>query len=62
MTTKDNNLLGKFQLDGLPPMPRGTLQIDVSFDLDMNGILTVSASEKSMPPAKSLLPFADDSH
>ena len=45
--TKDNNLLGKFQLDGLPPMPRGTLQIDVSFDLDMNGILTVSASEKS---------------
>lgn len=45
--TKDNNLLGKFQLDGFPPMPRGTLQIEVSFDLDMNGILTVSASESS---------------
>jgi heat shock 70kDa protein 1/2/6/8 len=45
--TKDNNLLGKFQLDGFPPMPRGTLQIEVSFDLDMNGILTVSASENS---------------
>jgi L1 cell adhesion molecule like protein len=45
--TKDNNLLGKFQLDGFPLMPRGTLQIEVSFDLDMNGILTVSASENS---------------
>jgi L1 cell adhesion molecule like protein len=45
--TKDNNLLGKFQLDGFPPMPRGTLQIEVSFEVDINGILTVSALEKS---------------
>ena len=45
--TRDNTSLGKFQLDGLPPMPRGTPQIEVSFDLDANGILNVSALEKS---------------
>ena len=45
--TKDNNLLGKFQLDGIPPMPRGVPQIEVAFDVDANGILNVSASEKS---------------
>jgi L1 cell adhesion molecule like protein len=45
--TKDNNLLGKFQLEGIPPMPRGTPQIDVTFDIDANGILNVSALEKS---------------
>ncbi len=45
--TKDNNLLGKFQLDGIPPMPRGTPQIEVTYDIDANGILTVSAVEKS---------------
>jgi L1 cell adhesion molecule like protein len=45
--TKDNTLLGKFQLDGIPPMPRGMPQIEVVFDLDANGILNVSASEKS---------------
>lgn len=45
--TKDNNLLGKFQLEGIPPMPRGVPQIDVSFDIDTNGILNVTASEKS---------------
>jgi len=45
--TKDNTLLGSFQLDGLPQMPRGQPQIEVSFDLDANGILNVSASEKS---------------
>ena len=45
--TKDNNLLGKFQLDGIPPMPRGTPQIEVTYDIDANGILTVSAAEKS---------------
>jgi L1 cell adhesion molecule like protein len=45
--TKDNTLLGTFQLDGIPPMPRGQPQIEVSFDLDANGILNVSASEKS---------------
>jgi heat shock protein 1/8 len=45
--TKDNNLLGKFNLDGIPPMPRGQPQIDVCFDIDANGILNVSALEKS---------------
>jgi L1 cell adhesion molecule like protein len=45
--TKDNTLLGRFQLDGIPPMPRGTPQIEVVFDIDSNGILNVSASEKS---------------
>jgi L1 cell adhesion molecule like protein len=45
--TKDNTLLGKFQLDGIPPMPRGQPQIEVVFDIDANGILNVSASEKS---------------
>jgi L1 cell adhesion molecule like protein len=45
--TRDNTLLGKFQLEGLPPMPRGMPQIEVVFDLDANGILNVSASEKS---------------
>jgi len=45
--TKDNNLLGEFTLSGIPPMPRGQPQIDVSFDLDSNGILKVTAVEKS---------------
>lgn len=44
--TKDNNVLGKFELSGIPPAPRGVPQIEVSFDLDANGILTVSALEK----------------
>ena len=45
--TKDNNLLGKFHLDGIPPMPRGVPQVEVTFDIDANGILNVSAIEKS---------------
>lgn len=45
--TKDNNKLGEFTLEGIPKMPRGGPQIEVSFDLDANGILSVSASEKS---------------
>merc|ERR1711920_684284 len=45
--TRDNNILGKFSLDGIPPMPRGQPQIDVTFDIDANGILNVSAVEKS---------------
>ncbi|KAL7692405.1 putative Heat shock protein 70 family [Plasmopara halstedii] len=45
--TRDNHLLGKFSLDGIPPMPRGVPQIDVTFDVDVNGILNVSAVEKS---------------
>jgi len=45
--TKDNRLLGTFRLEGIPPMPRGVPQIEVSYDVDANGILNVSASEKS---------------
>jgi L1 cell adhesion molecule like protein len=44
--TKDNNSLGKFDLTGIPPAPRGVPQIEVSFDVDANGILNVSAVEK----------------
>ncbi|CEP02017.1 unnamed protein product (mitochondrion) [Plasmodiophora brassicae] len=45
--TRDNNLLGKFQLSGIPLKPRGVPQIEVTFDMDANGILNVSAVEKS---------------
>jgi len=45
--TKDNNLLGKFELAGIPPAPRGVPQIEVTFDIDANGILNVSAADKS---------------
>ena len=45
--TKDNHLLGKFNLDGIPPMPRGQPQIEVTFDIDANSILNVTAVEKS---------------
>jgi len=44
--TKDNNLLGKFELTGIPPAPRGVPQIEVTFDIDANGILNVHAMEK----------------
>merc|ERR1711872_168814 len=44
--TKDNHLLGKFDLTGIPPAPRGVPQIEVTFDIDANGILNVSAVEK----------------
>merc|ERR1719371_78230 len=45
--TKDNHLLGKFDLTGIPPAPRGVPQIEVTFDIDANGILNVSAADKS---------------
>ena len=45
--TKDNNLLGKFDLNGLPPMKRGEPQVEVTFDIDADGILKVGAVEKS---------------
>lgn len=45
--TKDNNILGKFELTGIPPAPRGVPQIEVTFDIDANGILNVSAVDKS---------------
>ncbi|CBJ33898.1 Heat shock protein 70 [Ectocarpus siliculosus] len=45
--TRDNRLLGKFELSGIPPAPRGTPQVEVSFDVDANGILQVSAEDKA---------------
>lgn len=45
--TKDNNLLGTFSLTGIPPAPRGVPKIEVTFDLDANGILNVSAKDSS---------------
>ncbi|RUS70344.1 hypothetical protein EGW08_021897 [Elysia chlorotica] len=45
--TKDNSILGKFELTGIPPAPRGVPQIEVTFDIDANGILNVSAADKS---------------
>jgi len=44
--TKDNHLLGKFELTGIPPAPRGVPQIEVSFEVDANGILQVAAEDK----------------
>jgi len=52
--TKDNNLLGKFHLEGIPPAPRGVPQIEVSIDVDSNGILNVSAMEKSTNKKQSI--------
>ncbi|KAF8767990.1 Heat shock protein 70 B2 like protein [Argiope bruennichi] len=52
--TKDNHLLGRFQLSGIPPAPRGVPQIEVTFDLDANGILNVSAMDKSSGNSRSI--------
>ncbi|XP_014248703.1 heat shock protein 68-like [Cimex lectularius] len=53
--TKDNNLLGTFDLTGIPPAPRGVPQIDVTFDLDANGILNVSAKDNSTGKSKNIV-------
>ncbi|MCJ1309816.1 ATPase with role in protein import into the ER [Agyrium rufum] len=52
--TKDNNLLGKFELTGIPPAPRGQPQIEVSFKLDANGILQVTAGDKGTGKSESI--------
>lgn len=52
--TKDNNLLGTFNLEGIPPAPRGVPQIEVTFDLDANGILNVTAVDKSTSKSKNM--------
>lgn len=46
--SQDNQLLGEFTLSGIPPMPRGTARIEVTFDIDANGIVNVSAVEKGV--------------
>ena len=56
-TTKDNHLLGKFDLTGIPPAARGVPQIEVTFELDSNGILNVAAQDKGtgmLPPLSCL--------
>ena len=51
---KDNKTIGRFHLDGLPPAPRGVPQIEVSFDIDANGILKVSAKDKATGKEQSI--------
>nr|AGE92595.1 heat shock protein 70 [Ericerus pela] len=53
--TKDNNLLGKFDLTGIPPAPRGIPQIEVSFNMDANGILDVTAKDSSTGNVKNIV-------
>jgi heat shock protein 5 len=52
--TKDNNLLGKFDLTGIPPAARGVPQIEVTFEIDANGILKVSAADKATGKSESI--------
>lgn len=52
--TCDNHLLGSFNLDGIPPAPRGIPKIEVTFDLDVNGILEVSAKDTSSGKTKMI--------
>lgn len=52
--TKDNRLMGTFELSGIPPAPRGVPQIEVGFDIDSNGILNVSAEDKSTGKAQKI--------
>jgi len=53
--TKDNNLMGKFELTGIPPAPRGVPQIEVTFDIDANGIMNVSALEKGTGKSNKII-------
>ncbi|KZT05220.1 heat shock protein 70 [Laetiporus sulphureus 93-53] len=52
--TKDNNLLGKFDLTGIPPAPRGVPQIEVTFEIDANGIMKISAADKGTGKSESV--------
>jgi len=52
--TKDNNLLGKFELSGIPPAPRGVPQIEVTFEVDTNGIMKISAADKGTGKSESV--------
>ena len=52
--TKDNNILGKFELSGIPPAPRGVPQIEVTFDINADGILNVSAKDSSTGKSKNI--------
>ncbi|PBK92560.1 HSP70-domain-containing protein [Armillaria gallica] len=52
--TKDNNLLGKFELSSIPPAPRGVPQIEVTFEIDVNGIMKVAAADKGTGKSESI--------
>merc|ERR1712146_490949 len=52
--TKDNVLLGKFELSGIPPAPRGQPQIEVTFEIDANGILSVAAEDKGTSKSETI--------
>ena len=52
--TKDNHKLGEFSLDGIPPAPRGTPQIEVTFDVDANGIMNITAMEKGSGKSQNI--------
>lgn len=58
--TKDNNLLGKFELQGIPPAPRGVPQIEVAFDVDANGVLNVTAEDKSASGKRANITITND--
>ncbi|OEL27784.1 Luminal-binding protein 5 [Dichanthelium oligosanthes] len=58
--TKDNRLLGKFDLSGIPPAPRGTPQIEVTFEVDANGILHVEAADKGTGKSEKITITSDD--
>jgi len=58
--TKDNNLLGKFQLDGIPPAPRGVPQVEVTFDVDTNGVLNVTAQDKGASGKKANITITNE--
>merc|ERR1711998_198379 len=58
--TKDNNLLGKFELGGIPPAPRGVPQIAVTFDIDANGVLNVTAEDKGASGKKANITITND--
>lgn len=60
--TKDNNLLGEFHLDGIPPMPRGVPQIEINYNLDANGILNITAIERSTGTKNHITITNDKSH
>ena len=60
--TKDCNKLGEFKLDGIPPLPRGTPEVEVTYDVDANNILTVYAIEKSSGTEKNLTITPDNIH
>merc|ERR1711865_394114 len=59
--TRDNNKLGNFELSGIPPAPRGIPQIEVTFDIDANGILNVSAKDKASDGEGTKITITNDS-